>query len=100
MPIYEYECESCGETFEAIRRFSDPPLESCLECGADNPRKLISAAAFHLKGSGWYATDYGRPKHQPDAKPEKVADAKSEPKASESGDTSEGKNREDKAASA
>ena len=59
MPIYEYQCAHCGAHFELIRKFSDPPLERCTKCDADGPEKLVSASAFHLKGSGWYATDYG-----------------------------------------
>ena len=58
MPIYEYECQKCGKVFETIRKFSDPRLTECL-CEEKGPvTKLISAAAFHLKGSGWYATDF------------------------------------------
>ena len=59
MPIYEYHCAECGAHFELIRKFSDPPLEKCTKCGGKEPEKLVSASAFHLKGSGWYATDYG-----------------------------------------
>jgi putative FmdB family regulatory protein len=59
MPIYEYQCGSCAETFEAIRKFSDAPLDTCRKCGASgNVRKLLSAPAFRLKGSGWYETDF------------------------------------------
>ena len=58
MPIYEYECQQCGKVFETIRKFSDPRLTECL-CEEKAPvTKLISAAAFHLKGSGWYVTDF------------------------------------------
>ncbi len=59
MPIYEYQCESCGQRSEAIQRISDPPLTTCDECGG-GLRKLISAPAFQFKGSGWYVTDYAR----------------------------------------
>jgi|CXWL01.1.fsa_nt_gi putative FmdB family regulatory protein len=58
MPIYEYACQSCGARSEVLQKLSDPPLETCSECGG-SLRKLVSAPAFHLKGSGWYATDYG-----------------------------------------
>ena len=58
MPIYEYECQKCGKVFETIQKFSDPRLTECL-CEEKGPvTKLISAAAFHLKGSGWYVTDF------------------------------------------
>ena len=56
MPIYEYECEKCGKTFEVLQKFSDAPLTSC-DCSG-KLRKLISQSSFHLKGSGWYVTDY------------------------------------------
>jgi len=58
MPVYEYECGSCGGRFEAIRKFSDPELQECQLCKARNVRKVLSAPAFVLKGSGWYVTDY------------------------------------------
>ena len=57
MPIYEYECTKCGKMTEAIQRFSDPPLATCSHCHGDL-HKLISMSTFHLKGSGWYVTDY------------------------------------------
>ena len=59
MPLYEYQCDACGHRFEAIRKFSDSPLETCPKCGGA-VRKLQSAPAFHLKGSGWYVTDYAK----------------------------------------
>ena len=57
MPIYEYECVKCGKTTEALQRFSDAPLSQCAQCEGEL-RKLISMSTFHLKGSGWYTTDY------------------------------------------
>lgn len=57
MPVYEYECTSCGRITEAMQKFSDPPLLEC-ECCKGSMRKLISQNTFHLKGSGWYVTDY------------------------------------------
>jgi putative FmdB family regulatory protein len=59
MPLYEYECEQCAHRFERIRRFSDPPLETCPKCGGP-VRKLMSSPAIQFKGSGWYITDYAR----------------------------------------
>ena len=59
MPLYEYKCHSCGKTFEVIEKFSDEPLKTHAECGGAVER-LISAPAFHLKGTGWYATDYAK----------------------------------------
>ena len=66
MPLYEYQCGSCGERFERIRKFSDAPLEVCPNCGGPL-RKLVSSPAFHLKGSGWYATDYAKKSGEPAA---------------------------------
>ena len=59
MPIYEYRCLDCGHQFELMQKFSDPPAETCTSCSGI-VQKLISRSAFHLKGSGWYVTDYGR----------------------------------------
>ena len=59
MPIYEYRCQDCNYEFERMQKFSDPPIEVCPTC-AGLVQKLISRSAFHLKGSGWYVTDYGR----------------------------------------
>jgi putative FmdB family regulatory protein len=59
MPIYEYSCSACGAHIEKIQRFSDPALTDCPECGAPGTlHKLISQSNFHLKGAGWYVTDY------------------------------------------
>lgn len=59
MPLYEYECDDCGHRFERIRKFSDPPLTTCPECGGPI-HKLLSAPAIQFKGTGWYVTDYAR----------------------------------------
>ena len=58
MPIYEYLCNSCGAEKEHLQKISDAPIEACPVCGSSNYTKLISAAGFQLKGSGWYATDF------------------------------------------
>ncbi len=58
MPIYEYECKSCGHQLEAIQKMSDDPLVSCPECKEDSLKKRISAAGFRLSGTGWYETDF------------------------------------------
>lgn len=69
MPIYEYRCDSCGTRKEHIQKMSAEPLTTCPACGADTYIKLISAAGFQLKGSGWYATDFKGGNTQPTAKP-------------------------------
>jgi putative FmdB family regulatory protein len=57
MPIYEYQCEACGKRTEQLQRVSDPPLALCPHCGGAL-KKLVSAPAFQLKGTGWYKSDY------------------------------------------
>ncbi len=57
MPIYEYRCDACGETLEAIQKFSDKPLTKCRKCGG-RLEKLLSRSGFLLKGGGWYADGY------------------------------------------
>jgi len=61
MPIYEYKCSKCGHIQEAWQKFSDPPLEGCEVCGSP-VKKIISNNTFHLKGTGWYVTDYASKK--------------------------------------
>ena len=58
MPIYEYHCDNCGENFDAMQKFADQPLTHHEKCNGGPVHRLISAPAFHLKGSGWYVTDY------------------------------------------
>ena len=72
MPIYEYQCESCGAKLEALQKISDEPLVECPQCGQSALKKLVSAAAFRLKGGGWYETDFktGDKKHLAAAKAE------------------------------
>ncbi|MBA4391526.1 MAG: hypothetical protein C0399_11410 [Syntrophus sp. (in: bacteria)] len=60
MPIYEYQCGKCGKVFEIFQKISDKPLTECNECKG-KLSKLISNCAFHLKGNGWYVTDYKKP---------------------------------------
>ena len=58
MPIYEYECQSCGHVLDALQKISDDPLKHCPSCGEAALKKLLSAPRFRLKGSGWYETDF------------------------------------------
>ncbi len=60
MPLYEYECDACGQRFEVIRKFSDPPLEVCTLCGKGPVIRQVSSPAFQFKGTGWYITDYAK----------------------------------------
>jgi putative FmdB family regulatory protein len=80
MPIYEYRCGACGHELEALQKITESPLVNCPSCRADALTKLISAAGFQLKGTGWYATDF-RNGSKPAAKPEAKADGKSEAKS-------------------
>ena len=110
MPIYEYECAACGAHHEFIQKFSEGPKRKCPSCGKLRLRKQISAAAFHLKGDGWYVTDF-RDKgktdsaesagdSKPDAKPSdakssdsKTSDSKTGSKAKTDGGGSGGSSR-------
>ena len=58
MPIYEYRCKSCGHQLEKLQRMSDPVLRDCPACNLSDLKRLVSAAGFRLKGSGWYETDF------------------------------------------
>jgi len=60
MPIYEYRCSRCEHEFEVWQKMSDPPVKVCPKCHAHKVEKLVSLSSFQLKGSGWYATDYGK----------------------------------------
>jgi putative FmdB family regulatory protein len=85
MPIYEYECTKCGCIQEVFQKFSDKPRRKCPECSG-KLNKLISNSTFHLKGSGWYVTDYAnQPKNSKNTKDtppsEKTSSSKVEKKA-------------------
>lgn len=82
MPIYEYRCSHCGHELEALQKLSDTPLTSCPECRRDTLAKLVSAAGFQLKGSGWYATDFRN-----GSKPAKSTGATAEAKGEAKGET-------------
>lgn len=58
MPFYEYQCQQCDHRLEVLQKISDEPLVYCPECNETSLKKLISAAAFRLKGTGWYETDF------------------------------------------
>ncbi len=65
MPIYEYQCSGCHHTFDLIQKMSDEPIKLCPSCSKETAVRLVSAAGFQLKGTGWYATDF-KTKSQPE----------------------------------
>ena len=77
MPIYEYRCGACGHQEDHLQKISEKPLAVCPACGKRSYKKLLSAAGFQLKGSGWYATDFKSSGSKP---AEKKADSKTEAK--------------------
>jgi putative FmdB family regulatory protein len=86
MPIYEFECQSCGTRFDRLQKLSDPDPDACPDCGAPQVRRRVTAPAFRLSGSGWYETDFkkdGDKKRNLAGKDEapKAESPKSEPKA-------------------
>jgi len=93
MPLYEYECTQCGQVEEALQKFSDKPLKKCRTCSG-SLRKLISNSSFHLKGTGWYVTDYAN-KSKTDASAKgketqsKTSDSKPAPENSRSGSSAD-----------
>jgi putative FmdB family regulatory protein len=84
MPLYEYQCEACGQRFELIQKFSDPPAESCRVCGKGPVQRLISSPAIQFKGTGWYITDYSQKGKSP-ASESTPASAKTESKSGDGG---------------
>ncbi len=95
MPIYEYKCEGCGETFEVIQKFADEPVTVHEKCGG-HVHRLMSAPSFQFKGSGWYVTDYakggasGAPKNESHKEDSGKSDpGKSEASQSDSGSKSD-----------
>jgi len=85
MPIYEYHCTACGKDFEKMQKITENPIQECPFC-LGKVRKLISSTSFHLKGTGWYVTDYA--KKSGGASGEAPKKAESKENASGSGDTS------------
>jgi putative FmdB family regulatory protein len=83
MPLYEYQCTECGKIEEAIQKFSDSPLTTCKHC-AGKLNKLISQSSFHLKGTGWYVTDYSKKTSPASSKDADSTSSKSEKNSSAS----------------
>jgi putative FmdB family regulatory protein len=102
VPIYEYQCNDCEHKLEALQKMSDEPLLECPDCGKQSLRKLVSAAAFRLSGSGWYETDFKDKKEQKnlfksDNKPQSDSDSKTTASAdSKKSDSSGSKKSESK----
>ncbi len=83
MPIYAYKCTDCGHEKEVLQKISDAPLRDCPDCGHASMAKMVTAAGFQLKGSGWYATDFrnkdsGGKSGKSDTKTESANDAKAD----------------------
>lgn len=85
MPIYEYQCSSCGHEMEKLQKISDAPLTDCPVCEKSTLQKMISAAGFRLKGGGWYETDFKSGSKKNVADSGSKADAGGEKKASGGG---------------
>jgi putative FmdB family regulatory protein len=82
VPIYEYRCEACGHQDEHLQKLSEPQLTVCPACSKPTYKKMLSAAGFQLKGSGWYATDFKNTGKKPaDKKADSKAETKTEAKA-------------------
>jgi putative FmdB family regulatory protein len=100
MPIYAYRCQDCGHELEVLQKISDAPLTDCPACQRPGLAKQVTAAGFHLKGSGWYATDFKgngtKPKEakaegksvDAEAKPEGAKPAESTPATAKATDSS------------
>ncbi|MBA2710034.1 MAG: zinc ribbon domain-containing protein [Tatlockia sp.] len=90
MPIYEYECKSCHHHFDLMQKIADQPAKQCPQCLENSLVRLISAAGFQLKGTGWYATDFknnGKSETKKEEKPkDKTSDSGSKPSDQKSGD--------------
>ena len=93
MPIYEYECKKCGKIQEVFQKFSDKPLTRCIRCSG-KLHKLISHSSFHLKGTGWYVTDYAK-----GSRPNSAATKKTDTNKTADGPKSASENKTSKASS-
>jgi len=87
VPIYEYECNECEHKLEVIQKINEEPLKECPECGDDSLRKLVSAASFRLKGTGWYETDFKDKKPKRDTEKSTDKDDKKKKNDSKSGNS-------------
>jgi len=90
MPIYEYECTKCGRIEEMLQKFSDKPLTKCRQCSG-KLHKLVSHSSFHLKGTGWYVTDYANKSQGSSASTKKKKEAPATDTATSTTDTNKSK---------
>jgi putative FmdB family regulatory protein len=97
MPIYEFECNTCGNRFDRLQKLSDPDPEICPECGKPTIKRRVTAPSFRLAGSGWYETDF---KKDGDKKRNLAESAKGESKPESSSGSTESKPGETKKADA
>ena len=84
MPIYEYKCRACEHKFDKLQRINDPVFTDCPDCGKSELIKLVSAAGFRLKGTGWYETDFKNSGKKPSGATSKDSPSKSTTKKSNS----------------
>ena len=91
MPIYDYQCTSCGYKKEVMRKVSEPNVTACPECGKESFTKQVSAPNFQLSGSGWYATDFKNGNKKPEDKTEKLSDNEKPSDKEKSSDKTESK---------
>ena len=98
MPFYEYQCKNCGHRLEVLQKISVEPLIYCPECNEAALKKLISAAAFRLKGTGWYETDFknsDKKSAKPDTKKSESSKSGESPDKSKKSDKNSGSNKSD-----
>lgn len=88
MPLYEYECSQCGKIIEVLQKFSDKPLKTCEHCSGSLHR-IVSQSSFHLKGTGWYVTDYNSRSGTSSEGNSKTAETKTNQKSDQSSGKSE-----------
>lgn len=91
MPIYEYECSDCHHKFDLLQKINDEVVKTCPQCSKETAVRLVSAAGFQLKGSGWYATDFkdkGKPAPKSEHRSSSSETKSTESKAAESSTTS------------
>jgi len=91
MPIYEYECQSCGKRFDQLQKMSDPDPTDCPTCGAPQLKRALTAAAFRLKGAGWYETDFKGDKD----KKRNLVEGEPKPADGKAGDTKSSESKSD-----